>query len=374
VSVGEYLAARPLINRLITEMPGWRIVVSTTTLTGQLLARKHSPSGDVFYFPFDWTFCVRRALDCVRPSAVVIVETELWPNFIRECRRRRIATVIANGRISPRSFNGYRRVRRFIGGVLRDISLMVMQSPADVTRALELGAEAKRVRLCGNLKYDAIEGSSAESNASVVLRLASIPNLIVAGSTALGEERALLEALTRVRKTPSLENTRLLIAPRHPERFDEVAGLIERSGLTLRRRSETDGSSQGAADVILLDTIGELTEVYKYAAIVFVGGSLVPRGGHNVLEPAACAKPIVVGPYTDNFRQIVSDFSTADAIVQLKASSDEDQAVRLAAELTRLLLDREQAAALGERALSLLKANRGATECTVRAIRNLLSE
>jgi 3-deoxy-D-manno-octulosonic-acid transferase len=421
VSVGEFQAARPLIEHLRREMPEARFVVSTITLTGQKLARASCPSlvDDVFYFPFDWRFAARRALMHVRPSLVVILETELWPNFFRECQRLGAVTVLANGRISERSFNRYKRIRPFIKRALRDVSLLVMQSEADAERARSLGALAISVRVCGNLKYDAgamrqpievggrgwrvseegkrdeasstnpqLSTSETSSELDHQFALSMSPHVIIAGSTAAGEEQILLDALREVRTRPGLEDTRLLIAPRHPERFDEVANLIPQSGLTFARRSQSatalannwserksDGfkSTAGATDpraaeVVLLDSIGELESAYAFASVVFVGGSLVPRGGHNVIEPAAYAKPIIVGPHTENFKTIVDDFVLAEAIVQLSTEGDAS-ASPLATELARLLSDREAAGSLGARALELLISRKGAAKCTVSAIK-----
>jgi 3-deoxy-D-manno-octulosonic-acid transferase len=416
VSVGEFLAARPLITRLKTDLPTVRILVSTTTLTGQQLARSQSHLFDgTLYFPFDWKFSVRRALDWINPSAVIILETELWPNFLRECRKRGIVTVLANGRISSRSFRRYQLLGSPFSRAIADFSLMVMQTESDAERARQLRAPANRVRVCGNLKYDQpedgelnreeprdtpdLQPSTRRSYVDIdhQFALSQTPHLIVAGSTAAGEEEMLIESLKRVRRQTGLEAARLLLAPRRPERFDEVARLIARSGFTFGRRTEppySSGSSsalfkanaslsnvemrprpEGAAgtgppDVILLDTIGELASIYRLAAVVFVGGSLVKRGGHNIIEPAAFAKPIIVGPHTDNFRQIIIDFVRGDALVQI---SDAGNLVNnLARELIRLLSDREQADAIGERARGILRKNRGATDCTVAAITSCL--
>lgn len=409
VSVGEFLAARPLIERLRRELPAARLLVSTTTLTGQQLALSHSDLFDgAFYFPFDWKFAVRRSLVRVKPSVVIILETELWPNFLRECRRRGVITVLANGRISARSFRRYQRVARPFRRAIEDLSLMVMQSEGDAERARRLGAAATRVRVCGNLKYDqssigkpgptteAISGPSTSDSIIEMdqrLALSLSPHLIVAGSTAPGEEEMLLNSLREVRLHFGLGAARLLLAPRHPERFNEVARLIGRSGFTFVRRSESFDSSgsgvrraiandrevkieassnsdkavtDGSPDVILLDTIGELASVYRFAAIVFVGGSLVPRGGHNLIEPAAFAKPIIIGPHTENFRQVVSDFTRVDALVQTDPTS-------LTRDVINLLTNPEQARAMGERALGILLENRGATECTLRAIKTVMS-
>ena len=421
VSVGEFLAARPLIDRLKSDFPKARIVVSTTTLTGQRLARSESSLFDAaLYFPFDWKFSVRRALARVNPSVVIILETELWPNFLRECRKRGVVTVLANGRISARSFRRYKVVggpfRRAIG----DFSLMIMQSEEDADRARQLGVPGDRVSVCGNLKYDSIgdgglgvgirkgaqDASNPHSQTPVPsyeidhqFALSLSAHLIVAGSTAPGEEEMLLASLREVRRHTGLEGARLLLAPRHPERFDEVARLIARSGFSFVRRSElraqspskgrhaeeSDGEppragaslnqggavGEGSSDVILLDTIGELASIYRFAAVVFVGGSLVARGGHNIIEPAAFAKPVVVGPHTENFRQIVADFASADAVVQIGVKGKE-VAGSLSRELIRLLSDRERAIAIGARARAILLKNRGATHCTVVAIREVI--
>ncbi|HET9529259.1 MAG TPA: 3-deoxy-D-manno-octulosonic acid transferase [Blastocatellia bacterium] len=373
VSVGEFNAARPLIASLKESLPGYALLVSTATLTGQRLARAARPDlvDGAFYFPFDWARIARRVLDRVDPEAVIILETELWPNFLRECRRRNLLTVVANGRISPRSYRRYRRVQWFIARVLKDVSLFVMQSDADAERLLSLGAPSHLVRVCGNLKYDI----QAPSNGSALIKdiddrlaLSSSPHIIVAGSTAPGEEKILLASLARIRAEAALKDARLIIAPRHPERFDEVAEIVRQTGFKLARRSTLNEMSDAhASDVILLDSIGELPLIYRFAAVVFVGGSLVPRGGHNIIEPAAFAKPIIVGPHTENFRQIVQDFTAGNALVQIDESGDHPSH-RFAREVIRLLSDRRSAEAMGERARDILLCNRGATPCTVEAI------
>lgn len=393
VSVGEFLAARALIDRLTNDLPGFRIVVSTITHTGQALAESRSDKfAGTFYFPFDWCFSVRRALDWVRPSMVIVLETELWPNFLRECRKRGVPALLVNGRISVRSFRRYRKASAFIRRVINDLSLMIMQSEDDAERARALGAQPSRVLVCGNLKYEAtfselgsrdrslLEGARSDLNeqrASAAAQeideqfdLSACQQLIVAGSTASGEEEILLNCLRGIRQHRGLENARLLLAPRHPERFDEVARLIARSGFTFGRRSETPLSAS-QPDVILLDTIGELASLYRFAAVVFVGGSLVPRGGHNIIEPAAFGKPIVVGRHTENFRQIVADFQKAKAVLQIDAAAEQAPRV-LTHELSRLLSNREDADKMGVRARSILIANRGAGDCAVAAIKRIL--
>jgi 3-deoxy-D-manno-octulosonic-acid transferase len=419
VSVGEFNAARPLIEGIKLAFPDYRLVVSTTTMTGQKLARAEHPHklDAVFYFPFDWKFSVRRALNHIRPSAVIILETELWPNFLHECKNRGVVSLIVNGRISPRSFARYSRIREFISQVLNDVSLLLMQSEGDAERARGLGADSSRVSVCGNLKYDVavrsqesgvwslesevklpdsknnetqtkekIQGPGLRTPDSRLLtpalneqfNLSSSKHLIVAGSTAPGEEKILLDVLREARHHQGLEDARLLLAPRHPERFNEVANLLAESKFTFARRSEKDRSapqnhsSQNAA-VILLDTIGELVAAYEFAAVVFVGGSLVPKGGHNIIEPAAFAKPIIVGAHTENFRQIISDFAQADAMVQISAK-EVDAAKALAQQVIRLLTESEEAQAMGRRARDILLNNRGATDCTLRALQKVMSD
>ena len=418
VSVGEFLAAEPLIAALRSLHPEYRIAVSTTTLTGQRLAASRlgvgseagsraisgavQPGGrsgelttpafgailGVFYFPFDWMFAVRRSLDRISPAAVIVLETEIWPNFLRECHRRRIPVMLANGRISPRSARRYLRVRSFIKKVLDNFTLMLMQSQGDAERITSMGAESSRVRVCGNLKYD-IQGQgpgSEESSCSAELdrafRLSKTSNLIVAGSTAPGEEKMLLSAFKTIKQNEALKDARLLIAPRHPERFPEVAKLISTRGLSFVRRSECKAgdASSVASDVILLDSIGELASVYRFAAVVFVGGSLVRRGGHNILEAAIHSKPVIVGPFTDNFRQMVGDFVaaraaiqiTAGAALQIRAGDPNQMVASLTQELTRLLLDKQAAHGMGERARKLLVENQGAAQRMMAAISPLL--
>jgi 3-deoxy-D-manno-octulosonic-acid transferase len=367
VSVGEFNAARPLLTEIRRRLPAYRLVVSTTTMTGQQMARQ-SQGRDfdrAFYFPFDWAFAIRRSLDRVRPSAVIILETEIWPNFLRECRRRNVKVMLANGRISPRSFPRYLKARRFVSRVLEDFSLIAMQSQEDAERAIKLGAPPQKVRVCGNLKYDLTVSDTASACEDITEQFAILPaeKLIVAGSTAPGEERVLIEALEKVRGHDGLSATRLLVAPRHPERFEEVAGLISQSRFDLARRSE--GGRNRSAAVILLDSIGELAATYRLASVVFVGGSLVPRGGHNIIEPAAYRKPIVTGPYTENFRQIVADFKAASALAQVGPGD-------LADALIRLLIDEGEAVAMGERAHSILEKNRGSTRSVMAAIEEAL--
>jgi 3-deoxy-D-manno-octulosonic-acid transferase len=316
VSVGETQAARPLAQRVKQQFPHHALVVSTITLTGQKLAHDvfRTTAEGVFYFPFDWRWSVRRALKTINPAAVLIMETELWPNFLRECKARRIPVALVNGRISRQSFRRYQLIRFFLRRVLSCLSLAVMQSEKDAGRLLALGMNEDKLYTAGNLKFDAevAEGMTAKTTE---LRerfgLQSEMPLILAASTHAPEEEVLLESIRQ------LQPARLMIAPRHPERFNEVAALIQKSGLSWTRRTAAATADDANAIVILLDTIGELPATYSLADVVFVGGSIVDRGGHNVLEPAAAGAAVVTGAHTHNFHAIVDLMCEAKAIVQL---------------------------------------------------------
>lgn len=376
VSVGETQAARPLVLELKKQLPNRRIAISTTTLTGQNLAReifKHDAE-KIFYFPFDWRWAVRRTLKALRPEAVLIMETELWPGFLRECERQKIPVAILNGRLSERSFRRYRLFRGFMSQVLRGVSLAIMQTEADANRLRALGIAPEKVQVSGSLKFDA---GTLPLNDSLTAELRARFNftedtpLILAASTHAPEERIVLEAFQRLiaRAAPT---ARLLIAPRHPERFAEVAALLEASGLSSARRSAPQKETDKAAKVILLDTIGELQSVYSLATVVFVGGSIARTGGHNILEPAAVGACILTGAHTFNFREIVDEFVRAEAIVQLPAMPDSDTTMALEKLFTTLLADGDKRRMLGERAKQLVNQNRGATERTMESLKTLL--
>jgi 3-deoxy-D-manno-octulosonic-acid transferase len=369
VSVGEFLAAEPLIERLRTLLPDYRLVISTTTATGQSLARERaSHFADICYFPIDFGFAVDRLLDRIEPSAVVILETELWPNFLRASAARAIPVIIANGRISDSSFRRYRLVRSLLRPVLANVTAFLMQSARDAERICSLGAPAERVSVSGNIKYDLGTAGQAARLDSVAaelesqLELSSRSPLLVAGSTVPGEETLLLSAFRRLINEPGLAGTRLLLAPRRPERFDQVADLLAASGLPFIRRSRSgsdNGSKKEEAKVILLDSLGELAAVYRYADLVFVGGSLVPYGGHNILEPALYGRAIITGPYTNNFHKIMQDFIGARAVIQMSAGYSEQG---LGEEMLRLMKDGPLRSELGRRAREVMEANRGALE------------
>jgi 3-deoxy-D-manno-octulosonic-acid transferase len=350
VSVGEVKSVRGLIEKLRPSHPGQPIVVSTNTPAGQDLARNTAGLADhVIYFPLDLPAALKRTLDLVNPELVLIAETEIWPNFLRECRKRNIRVVMVNGRISDRSFPRYRFARRWLKRVLDDYTLLGMQTETDRERIQSIGADGRKVTVFGNLKYDASRSDKVLAPEFSEL-LARLPSLWIAASTMPEEEEQVLKAFAELRQRhPRLT---LLIAPRHPERFAAVEQLIRSRGFSCARRSRMEGGT----DVLLLDTIGELASVFEHASVVFMGGTLVPRGGHNILEPAAFAKAIVFGPHMENFREIRSLFMEANAAVEIGDGAE------LAAAIDKLLSDSQAAAALGERARRVVDQNTGATE------------
>lgn len=368
VSVGEVLSARPLLAALRARYPELRLVLSTTTMAGQQLARRSVREADeVFFFPIDLGPIVRRTLEVVKPRLFVTVETELWPVLLHECRRLGVKTMVVNGRLSSRSFPRYRLARPFMRRVLQDVDRLCVQSDEAARRFVDIGADPSRITVTGSLKFDAVDASAGVRGRDRVLRYFRIPAtrpVLVAGSTMRGEEAAVLRAFRRVRA--SVPGTMLLLAPRHPERFDDVEQLCRGEGWKTQRRTALAIDAEPSADVVVLDTIGELASLYQLATVVFVGGSLVPTGGHNVLEPAVFGKPIIFGPYMDNFREIADACVAAEAAVRL---DDEGQ---LEDEVVRLLTDPVKRARLGAAARALVDANRGANDRTMAVIEALV--
>ena len=369
VSVGEVLSARPLISELRASYPKLRLFLSTTTLTGQQLARRSVPDVDaVFYFPFDWTLTARRTLNVVRPRLFVMTETEIWPNLLRECKRRSVRTLMVNGRISYRSFPRYRLVRPFMKRVLADIDRFCVQGEETSRRLIELGADPARIVVTGSLKFDSLESSPTPGRGRErVLRFFRVPlarPVIIAGSTLKGEEEPVIRAFNRVRA--SGVNALLVIAARHPERFDEVERLCRHEGLTVVRRTELPIDAEPRADAVVLDTIGELAQLYQIATVVFVGGSLVPAGGHNILEPALYGKPVVFGPHMQNFGEIAETFLTNGAAIQVRTAGEFEET------MLSLIGDPVRRARVGAAARALVESNRGARDRTLAVIRDLL--
>ena len=378
VSVGETNAARPLVKALKAEFPEYRLVVSTTTLTGQNLAKEvfKDDAELVFYFPFDWKFTVRRALKHINPSVVILMETELWFNFIRESHKSGAQVLIVNGRLSEKSVRRYGLIPKTMRRVLHHVDLALMQTSADMKRLLGLGSRGTKVRVTGNIKFDQ-DFDEMESDLTKELRtrfdVAKDAPLIIAASTHAPEEKWVLQAFKEARKNFKANPPRLLIAPRHPERFAEVENAIKDSGFDWAKRSESASENDKTAEVILLDSIGELRSVYPLAEIVFVGGSLIPHGGQSILEPAISEKAIITGFYTMNFAEIVKEFLAQDALIQLPKTSETEAAVKLAAAFSDLLKDKERRERLAKNAFAVMKKNRGATAKTVEYIKAVLS-
>jgi 3-deoxy-D-manno-octulosonic-acid transferase len=369
VSVGEVLAARPIIAGLRERYPDLRLFLSTTTLSGQQIARGVSDVDAVFYFPFDFTFIVRRTLNLVKPRLFVMVETEIWPNLLRECRRRNVRTVLVNGRLSPRSYPRYRLIRPFIKRVLADIDRFCVQTEVMSRRFVALGVDLSRITVTGSLKFDSLDPSTAPGRGRErvlrFFRIAPGRPVLVAGSTSKGEEEAVIRAFNRLRTTKAGANALLILAARHPERFGEVERLCQREGLSTVRRSDLPIDKEPKVDAVILDTIGELAQLYQIATAVFVGGSLVPSGGHNILEPAVHGRPIIFGPHMDNFAEIAKGFLAQGAAIQVRTPRELEDAV------VSLIGDPVRRAKLGAAARALVDANRGAKDKTLQVLGEL---
>jgi 3-deoxy-D-manno-octulosonic-acid transferase len=373
VSVGEVLAATRLVLELETALgEGWSIVVSTTTATGQALARERFGAERVFYYPLDFAWAVRGYLRALEPRLLVLMESEQWPRMLVECRRAGVPTAVANARVSDRSYARAMKVRAVWGKALRMVGLFLAQSEEDGRRLVALGARSEAVRTIGNLKYD-VRAAKASRVAELIKEAAAGRPIVVAGSTGdrlnnknLSEDEMAIQAWEgRVRRELG---ALLVIAPRHPERFGEVEATVmefcfakasdwgseNESTPPCAMKPREDGAPS-RLEIVLLDTIGDLAAVYGAADVAFVGGSLVPRGGHNPLEPAQFGVPVVMGPSFENFRDIVTKMQEADGI---RIVRDKDE---LETALIELLTDREAARAMGERGRRVFEAQQGAT-------------
>lgn len=368
VSVGEVLAVSRLVQEIAAAFPGYQLLISTTTRTGQALARERFGADRVFYCPLDLPWAVRAYLNALRPRMLILAETEFWPNLLNGCFRREIPVVVVNARISDRSWPRYQMLRRLWKPILGKISRVLAQSAADAKRLISLGCRPARVSVSGNLKFDVRVAQDAEA-ATLLKTLGAGLRFVVAGSTLEGEEAALLEAWPRLLTADP--NLVLILAPRHPERFGSVAGLLDSAAIPWIRRSEWKGKEPaaiaklGPGQIVLLDTIGELASIYSLAAVAFVGGSLVPAGGHNPLEPAQFGVPIVIGPNYANFRAITEELRAHDAI----RLANREQLSEL---LLELLTSQGEAQAMGRCARQVFEHQAGATARSVEAIREIL--
>jgi 3-deoxy-D-manno-octulosonic-acid transferase len=368
VSVGEVLAAARLIEEIRTgefnrERPGTVFAVSTTTESGQRLARERLPDCAVFYFPLDFKFVVRRYLRLLEPELVVLMESELWPRLIYECNEAKIPVVVANARVSDRSFPRYMMLKALWRPLLERVAIFLAQSDETAKRLQQMGAP--RIEMTGNIKYDASLAKETTLVTNLRLRIQGDAALIVCGSTLEGEEEMILAAWPGI--VAAYPKALLVIAPRHPERFDQVALLLKERGFVALRGTTFARArvpvQQGS--IFLLDTIGDLAALYRLASVAFVGGSLVPAGGHNPLEPAQAGVPVLIGPSYENFREIVEAMLANDGI----AIVNKDQ---LASTMIGLLRSREKAHAMGSRGRELSAAQSGATSRMALALLRLL--
>jgi 3-deoxy-D-manno-octulosonic-acid transferase len=366
VSVGEVLAVSGLVADLRPHFPKHRIVVSTTTDTGQKLAADRFGEENVFYFPLDFAFAIRPYLKLLQPKLIVVAETEFWPNFLRLAHLGGSKLAVVNARISDKSLRGYRRFRPILRRVLQNIDLFLAQTEDDAKRLQDIGAPSERVRVSGNLKFDVplpapppIVGSLRQA-----FKNSGATPVLVCGSTVEGEEPLLLRAFENV--LASYPKAVMILAPRHPERFEKVAELLRQMNVRFWHRSAWQGDAI-AGGVLLCDTIGELASIYGLADIAFVGGSLVPRGGHNIIEPAQHGVAIVVGNHTENFRDIVGLFQSHDA-VRIVGPAE------LPLLLMELIANSQQRRALGTCAAETLRLQTGATHRTAEALSSLLAE
>lgn len=377
VSVGETQAARPLVAELIKNFPEHKLVVSTTTKTGQKLAREvfKDQASYVFYFPYDWKFTVRSALRQITPKAILLMETEIWFNFIREAGKNNAKVIIVNGRLSEKSANRYELIKNTFRRVFHYVDLALVQTAADAKRFMAFSIRGTKVKVTGNIKFDQ-QISEAEAKLTEEIKdrfeISKEVPLIVAASTHAPEEKLILEALKIVWKNSTGALPRLMLVPRHPERFEEVAQAIKNTGFGWVRRSEKPSARDKTAEIILLDTIGELRSVYPLAEIVFVGGSLIPHGGQNILEPAIEKKAILTGFYTMNFKAIVEEFLSHDALIQFPKLDEKETPQKLADQFSQLLADEKRRDELAQNAFRVAKTNRGATEKTINALKELL--
>jgi 3-deoxy-D-manno-octulosonic-acid transferase len=365
VSVGEVLAVAGLVEEL-RRGSRYRIVVSTTTDTGQALARNRFGEASVFYFPMDFVFAIRPYLKALRPQIVVIAETEFWPNFIRLAHASGAKIAVVNARISDRSWPRYRRFHGLMRGLLANVDLFLAQTPENAARLQDIGAPPDRMRVSGNLKFDIPTPAppAIVENLRASIKTSAAGPVLVCGSTVEGEESLLLKAFENV--LVQYPQAVMILAPRHPQRFPAVAALLQQMSIRFWPRSVWNGEPLNGA-VLLLDTIGELAALYALADIAFVGGSLVPRGGHNIIEPAQYGVAIVVGNHTENFRDIVSLFQSRDALRIVGPAE-------LPLVLLELLANDAERSALGLRAAETMRSQIGATRRTVGELQQLLAQ
>ena len=365
VSVGELLSVRRFLTRFCEEFDGWDVVLSTTTRAGDETGRLHYPDFPIITYPFDFSRSVRRAYDCVKPDLVVIVEHELWPNFLGEAQTRGVPVAIVNGRLSPRSLRGYRALSRVISWPPPAVVSLCVEDESSARGFRDLGVSPHRIHVTGNLKFDRripVHGGVRQD-----LGFAEDHWVFVASSTHPGEEDTLARVFRALHATD--DRARFLLAPRRVDRAEEVARIVRGRGLRVdmwSRRSNRDSDSEPDSEVVIVDRVGELADLLAAGDAVFVGGSLVPFGGHNVIEPAIVGRPVLTGPHHGSFRSVVRAFRDRDALIVCR---DGDE---LLANLVRLREDRELARGMAARALETVRSHAGASDRTLEALRPIV--
>ncbi len=370
VSVGETNAAVPIVNEILKNYPNYSLVVSTTTKTGQALAQKlfKDLADFIFYFPFDWKFTVQRTLHKIKPNLILLMEGEIWFNFIREADKSGANVFIVNGRLSEKSYRRFLYIPKLIKRVLLHVTFAMMQDEADATRIKRLGIRSRQVKLTGNVKFDqSLDGIDKGLTEELRKRFEISENspLIVAASTHAPEEELILGAFKKVCDEASENAPRLFLVPRHPERFEKVAELVKHSGFDFVKRSDKTANADKQAQIVLIDSVGELRSLLPLAEIVFVGGSLIPHGGQNILEAAAVEKAIITGFYTFNFEAVLEEFCKYNAVMQLPKLETGEVSVKLAEVFLELLANPKKRTELGRTAKAVFVKNRGAAEKTV---------
>jgi 3-deoxy-D-manno-octulosonic-acid transferase len=362
VSVGEFNALWSLLEPFRAEFPQWDIFISTTTATGQALAKERASSfATVFHFPLDLPWATAAFLDAISPAAVAVVETEIWPGFLAQCQSRGVKTLVLNGRLSPKSFRWYSFAQPLFGPVFRSFNAIVAQSATEVSSYRELAGAAVRAVACGNIKFDGLV-PVPDGRRQEIVRKTGIKDsdlVLVAGSTHEGEEAALLKAL------PAVGSYRLIVAPRHPERFARVASTIESHGCRPRRFSMGERFERDD-DVYLLDTIGQLTDFYSIASLAFVGGTLVPVGGHNLVEPTTYGVPVICGPHVHKTRDVANSMLEAKALVKVDGNEN------LTRQLGKFAEQPKYRSSVGENGRLWLQRSQGAVRRTLDVLHQVL--
>ena len=366
VSVGEVLAVKEFITKLKNDFPEKKVVLSTTTKTGNDVAEKVLKDVVRFYFPLDFSFIVRRVIKLINPSYFIMMETEIWPNLTLELAKQKVPIVLINGRISNKSFSGYVKIKPIFSKILEKITLLCMRTNADADRIIALGARKENVKVTGNMKFD-IEIPKKEIPS--IPGIDSNSELLIAGSTHPGEEELVLSAYGRLKK--ECENLKLLIAPRHIERSEDLKKLVEKKGfeaILVSEARKAPGKFENKKVIFVLDTLGELGYLYSFATVVFIGGSLIKRGGHNIVEPAIFGKPILFGHYMFNFTDMAKSFIENKAAIEVRKKEE------LFSEFSKILSDKKKREMLGANARDLIIKSKGAISNNVREFSQIFRE